>query len=170
VCPSLRPCPVAPAVPVAPSVPVALGLRGADILGRVADEGSLRAAHADADSVLRLARDLIALPSRAGLDDYGPVIDTVTAWLRSRGLPAVVLPGGTGVTCPITGAHPGPRWVLDACLDTAPFGDEDAWTRPPTSAAVHDGWLHGRGSIVSIPAVQAAHHAAVLALTAGADR
>jgi succinyl-diaminopimelate desuccinylase len=35
--------------------------------------------------------------------------------------------------------------VLDACLDTAPFGDETAWTYPPTSATVADGWLWGRG-------------------------
>jgi succinyl-diaminopimelate desuccinylase len=36
--------------------------------------------------------------------------------------------------------------VLDACLDTAPFGDEHAWTHPPTSAVIEDGWLWGRGS------------------------
>jgi succinyl-diaminopimelate desuccinylase len=46
----------------------------------------------------------------------------------------------------VTGAGPGPRYVLDACLDTAPFGDESAWRRPPTSAVIADGWLHGRGS------------------------
>jgi succinyl-diaminopimelate desuccinylase len=38
------------------------------------------------------------------------------------------------------------RFVLDACLDTAPFGDEAAWTYPPTSGEIVDGWLHGRGS------------------------
>jgi succinyl-diaminopimelate desuccinylase len=36
--------------------------------------------------------------------------------------------------------------VLDACLDTAPFGDETAWTYPPTSGEITGGWLHGRGS------------------------
>lgn len=36
--------------------------------------------------------------------------------------------------------------MLDACLDTAPFGDETVWTYPPTSGEIVDGWLHGRGS------------------------
>jgi succinyl-diaminopimelate desuccinylase len=36
--------------------------------------------------------------------------------------------------------------VLDACLDTAPFGDEAAWTYPPASGQIIRGWLHGRGS------------------------
>jgi acetylornithine deacetylase/succinyl-diaminopimelate desuccinylase-like protein len=36
--------------------------------------------------------------------------------------------------------------VLDACLDTAPFGDEAAWTYPPASGQITGGWLHGRGS------------------------
>jgi succinyl-diaminopimelate desuccinylase len=31
-------------------------------------------------------------------------------------------------------------------LDTAPFGDEAAWTFPPTSGEISDGWMHGRGS------------------------
>ena len=35
---------------------------------------------------------------------------------------------------------------MDACLDTAPFGDEAAWTYHPTSGEIADGWLHGRGS------------------------
>lgn len=51
-----------------------------------------------------------------------------------------------GLTSEIRGAGPGPRWVLDACLDTAPFGDEQVWTYPPTSPVVKDGWLWGRGS------------------------
>ena len=36
--------------------------------------------------------------------------------------------------------------MLDACLDTAPFGDESAWRQSPTSGVTADGWLHGRGS------------------------
>ena len=50
------------------------------------------------------------------------------------------------LTCEISGERPGPRYVLDACLDTAPFGDEAAWTYPPLSGKITDGWLHGRGS------------------------
>lgn len=50
------------------------------------------------------------------------------------------------LACEVAGGRPGPRFVLDACLDTAPFGDEAAWTFPPTSGQIAGGWLHGRGS------------------------
>jgi succinyl-diaminopimelate desuccinylase len=50
------------------------------------------------------------------------------------------------LTCQVPGGRPGSRFVLDACLDTAPFGDEAAWTYPPASGVIADGWLHGRGS------------------------
>ena len=104
----------------------------------------------DLDSVVAMTRDLVRIPSRGGIDSYDGVIDYVETWLTDHHLPAKVLtdPSGAtiGLTCEIRGAHAGPRWVLDACLDTAPFGDEGAWTHPPTSAAVEDGWLWGRGS------------------------
>ncbi|MFE0023592.1 M20 family metallopeptidase [Amycolatopsis sp. NPDC059021] len=110
----------------------------------------LAAAKQDQDSVLALTRELVAIPSRGGIDPYDGVLDTVRAWLSDHGLDTKTLTDATGapvgLTCEIRGAHPGPRWVLDACLDTAPFGDADAWTYPPTSATVADGWLHGRGA------------------------
>ena len=110
----------------------------------------LAAAKEDHESVIELTRDLVTIPSRGGVDPYDPVLGRVTAWLTSRHLPATVLTDKTdaivGLTCEIAGSRPGPRWVLDACLDTAPFGDETAWTYPPTSAAIADGWLWGRGS------------------------
>src|SRR5262249_17056371 len=60
------------------------------------------------------------------------------------------------------------RYVLDACLDTAPFGDEAAWAHPPTSGEIADGWLHGRGSSDSkAGAAIFAHIAARLRDTAG---
>lgn len=110
----------------------------------------LAAARDDHDSVIELTRDLVTIPSRGGIDPYDPVLDRVSTWLTSRGLPVTVLKDKTdatvGLACAIAGTRPGPRWVLDACLDTAPFGDEHAWTHPPTSAIIEDRWLHGRGS------------------------
>ncbi|MCP3805019.1 M20 family metallopeptidase [Allokutzneria sp. A3M-2-11 16] len=133
----------------------------------------LGAAHDDFDSVVGLTRELIALPSRGGVDPYEPVLDAVRDWLRARGLSATVLTDDTGepvgLTCAIQGARPGPRWVLDACLDTAPFGDEAAWTHPPASAIVHNGWLYGRGSADSKSGVAIFCHIAVR-LAAMADR
>ncbi|TDV44197.1 M20 family metallopeptidase [Actinophytocola oryzae] len=108
------------------------------------------AATQDHESVIELTRDLVTIPSRGGIDPYEPILDSTSDWLAQHHLPTAVLKDDTGaavgLTCEIKGAHPGPRWVLDACLDTAPFGDEHAWTHSPTSAAIDDGWLHGRGS------------------------
>jgi len=60
----------------------------------------------------------------------------------------------------------GPRYVLDACLDTAPFGDETAWTYPPVSGEIEEGWLHGRGASDSKAGASIfAHIAARLART-----
>lgn len=109
-----------------------------------------RVARADQESVLELARDLVRIPSRGGVDPYDPVLECMASWLDAHGLECrhLVDPRGATVAlaCDVTGSGPGPRYVLDACLDTAPFGDESAWKLPPTSGEITDGWLHGRGS------------------------
>jgi succinyl-diaminopimelate desuccinylase len=137
------------------------------------DEVTALAAREDHASVLELARDLVQIPSRGGIDPYDPVLDCMASWLDARGLECRRLAGPGGATvalaCEVTGARPGPRYVLDACLDTAPFGDEAAWKQFPVSAAIVDGWLHGRGS--SDSKVGAAIFAHVLArLELAADR
>jgi succinyl-diaminopimelate desuccinylase len=108
------------------------------------------AALEDRASVLELARDLVRIPSRGGIDPYDPVLDCMASWLDAHRLSCRLLtgPGGAAVAlaCEVSGAAPGPRYVLDACLDTAPFGDQAAWKHPPTSGVTADGWLHGRGS------------------------
>ena len=112
--------------------------------------GALQAALEDHDSVLKLTRDLVRIPSRAGTDSYGPVLECMSAWLTEHGLTPrrLAAPGRETVAlvCAVDGGLRGPRYVLDACLDTAPFGDEAAWTYPPVSAAIDGGWLHGRGT------------------------
>ncbi|MGP4104396.1 M20 family metallopeptidase [Nonomuraea sp. KM90] len=110
----------------------------------------VRAARQDHDSVVELTRELVRVPSRGGIDAYEPVLEHMVSWLAAHDLPCARLAGPDGgpvaLVCEVSGADTGPRYVLDACLDTAPFGDEAAWTHPPTSAEVQDGWLHGRGS------------------------
>jgi succinyl-diaminopimelate desuccinylase len=117
---------------------------------RTAPAELLTTAREDHDSVIELTRQLVRVPSRGGIDPYDPVLDVVRTWLHERTLPTTVLsdPSGTtmGLCCEIGGAQPGPRWVLDTCLDTAPFGDESAWTHPPASAHIKDGWMWGRGT------------------------
>ncbi len=107
-------------------------------------------AREDRDSVVGLIRELVRIPSRAGTDPYGLVLGYMSSWLAGHGMLPRRLSGPGGETvalvCEITGGRPGPRYVLDACLDTAPFGDEAAWSYPPASGKIAGGWLHGRGS------------------------
>jgi succinyl-diaminopimelate desuccinylase len=111
---------------------------------------TLQAARDDHAAVVRLTRELVRVPSRGGIDSYDPVLGCMAAWLGKHGLSCRRLAGPGGVTvalmCEVRGGRPGPRYVLDACLDTAPFGDEAAWTYPPVSGEIIGGWLHGRGS------------------------
>jgi succinyl-diaminopimelate desuccinylase len=110
---------------------------------------ALQAAREDHDAVVKLTRELVRIPSRGGIDPYEGVLDYMSAWLAEHGLPWRRLAGSDGaavaLACEVTGPRPGPRYVLDACLDTAPFGDETAWTYPPASGEITGGWMHGRG-------------------------
>ncbi|WP_405775680.1 M20 family metallopeptidase [Streptomyces sp. NBC_01538] len=101
-------------------------------------------------SVVELAQELIRRPSRAGIDDYGPVLGVLEDWLTTRGLPHRRLHGDSnalvGLLVEIPGGRPGKWWTLDACVDTAPYGDESAWSFPPASGDIEAGWLLGRGA------------------------
>ncbi|WP_194838587.1 M20 family metallopeptidase [Nocardia sp. XZ_19_369] len=108
------------------------------------------AAKHDHDSVLALTRALVAIPSRGGIDPYIPILEAVSDWLHEHGLEALPVRDARGLAlglaCEIRGGRPGPRWVLNACLDTAGFDNLTAWTYPPTDPVIDDGWLYGRGS------------------------
>lgn len=109
------------------------------------------AAQADRESVTSLVQALVRAPSRGGIDPYDRVAAVITDWLGSHQLVSRELHdettgGVAGIVCDVTGRHRGPRYVLDACVDTAPFGDPASWRYPPTSGAIENGWLHGRGS------------------------
>ncbi|MGI8646692.1 MAG: M20 family metallopeptidase [Mycobacteriales bacterium] len=125
----------------------------------------LAAAEEDHESVLDLTSALVRIPSRAGIDSSGPIVDVLSRWMHEHALPVELVRDGTGaavgLTAEIRGAYPGPRWVLDACLDSAPFGDEKAWTHSPTSGVVDNGWLWGRGSCDSKVAVAVFCHLAI---------
>jgi succinyl-diaminopimelate desuccinylase len=123
------------------------------------------AAEKDFQSVVSVIRDLVRIPTRGGLDTYDEIIDYVTRWLRDNGLSCRrlcdELTGQTlALVCDVVGAHPGPHYVLDACLDTAPFGDPSAWRYPPTSSVIDEGWLYGRGSADSKAAIAIFMHIA----------
>ncbi|GAB3173036.1 succinyl-diaminopimelate desuccinylase [Myceligenerans halotolerans] len=130
-------------------------------------------ANADVESVLDLARHLVRIPTRGGIDPYDDAVTLLREWMTARDLNPEVLRNETGapvaVTSRVQGSRPGPTWVLDACLDTAPFGDVDAWTHPPTSGVIEDGWLWGRGAADSKIAVSMFCHIAAR-LRTEADR
>ncbi|MFH8897667.1 M20 family metallopeptidase [Streptomyces coeruleorubidus] len=101
-------------------------------------------------SVVELAGELIRHPSRAGIDDHEPVLAVLEDWLARRGLPHRRLHDDArrpvALLVEIAGGRPGPWWALDACVDTAPYGDESAWSFPPDAGDVVDGRLRGRGA------------------------
>jgi succinyl-diaminopimelate desuccinylase len=126
-----------------------------------------QAAAPPVDSIVALAQRLVRIPSRGGEDDPEPILTTVHEWLVKRGVNATILHSPTGaplaVVGEVVGGRPGSTYCLDACIDTAPFGDPGTWTTPPTSAAVIDGVLLGRGAADSkIAAAIFAHLAAEL--------
>ncbi|MGI5341120.1 hypothetical protein ACQEVS_28840 [Streptomyces sp. CA-181903] len=127
-----------------------------------------QAAQARTASVVELAQELIRRPSRAGIDVYGPVLAVLEGWLAARRLPHRRLHDAAGdvvgLLVEIGGGRPGSWWTLDACVDTAPYGDETAWSFPPACGDVVDGWLRGRGAADSkLAAAMFCHIAADLA-------
>ena len=103
----------------------------------------------EADSIIDLTRQLVRLSSRAGIDPYEPIIALARTWLRAHKVPSTLLRHGkqtVGLVATVTGAAPGPVYMLNATLDTAGFGDESRWTDPPTSGRVRNGWMYGRGT------------------------
>lgn len=102
------------------------------------------------ESIVSLTRELVAIPSRGGEDSCEPMIEHVSTWLHNHGVAVSVLAADNGrpaaVVGEVVGAEAGPTYCLDACLDTAPFGDLAAWEHPPTEPHVEDGWLYGRGA------------------------
>jgi succinyl-diaminopimelate desuccinylase len=100
-------------------------------------------------SVVDLARMLIAVRSQGGIDPPDGVISVLSRWLAEHDLTPRTLSGEDGAPVGVSvdiGPGGGAHYCLNACLDTAPFGDRAAWTDPPTAGVVRDGWLSGRGA------------------------
>lgn len=118
----------------------------APLIGRC----TLDASSAVVRSVVELTMRLVKIPSRAEIDDPGPMFAELDAWLEAHGLTTEMVRSASGepvaLASRVSAPVEGPIYVLNAPVDTAPFGDESAWSRPPLSGEVADGWLHGRGA------------------------
>lgn len=102
-------------------------------------------------SIVELAQQLVRLPTRAGIDSCEPLFDLLRDWFGGRSIAVdLIRQPGTGMsigfTAEVSGRRPGPVYLLNATVDTAPFGDVSIWTGSPTSGDLRDGWLFGRGS------------------------
>lgn len=116
------------------------------------------------ESIVNLSAGLVRIRSRAGIDPPDQIIDFLGTWLQNEKVPVKVLreSGGepVGLYAHLRGREPGAAICLDACLDTAPFGDEEAWHHAPDSGLIENGWLFGRGSADSKTAVAIFSHLA----------
>jgi succinyl-diaminopimelate desuccinylase len=97
------------------------------------------------DAIVASVRALVACPSQGGIDPPDAVLEAGLAIAQGLGLDADVV-DGLALVVRIPGGRPGPTWVLDACIDTAPVGDPTAWTTDPFGGEIRDGWLMGRGT------------------------
>jgi succinyl-diaminopimelate desuccinylase len=101
-------------------------------------------------SIVDLARCLVRIPSQAGIDSSGSALSLIYDWLITHAVTTRYLNDPNGEPVAVLGevAMPtaGPTYCLNACIDTAPFGDLSTWAVPPASAEIVDGWLYGRGS------------------------
>ena len=99
----------------------------------------------DADAVLRLASDLVAIDSRSSVSNI-PVAERLQAALAGFDIARVDYTDGNGVAKRALVAHRGPRggYALSGHMDTVP---ETGWTDPPWTPRVADGVLHGLGSV-----------------------
>lgn len=101
------------------------------------------------NEIAALGQELVRIPSRAGIDDPSYIIGFIQDWLEDASLPVTLLRQEgrpVGLTTSVETDRAGPALCLDACIDTAPFGDEMAWGEPPTRGSIKDDKLWGRGS------------------------
>ncbi|TXL71066.1 M20 family metallopeptidase [Vineibacter terrae] len=124
------------------------------------------------DSIIDLASRLVSIPSRAGIDAVEPILDAASGWLEQQGLAPARLRDAQGrpvaLLVRLDGRAPGPAICLNACLDTAPFGDESRWRTSPSAGLVADGKLWGRGAADSKMGVSILAHVARFLTTSAA--
>ena len=115
--------------------------------------------------IVDLTQTLVQIPSQGGIDSALPICEALIDPLRKAGLDPQFLFSNddddeaeedvVGVIAEIQGQSPGPTYILDAVIDTAPVGNVDSWSssssHPLSGRIVMDTnnnkkLLYGRGS------------------------
>ncbi|MCC6791837.1 MAG: M20 family metallopeptidase, partial [Thermomicrobiales bacterium] len=101
------------------------------------------------DDIIKIASDLIAIPSQSGTELA--VMEFVDNWCALRGLQATLIardPARPNVIVSIGDAGAGPTIAMNGHLDTVPVSDPDSWRTGPFDPVVSDDGvrLFGRGS------------------------
>jgi len=101
-------------------------------------------------SIEKLASELVSVPSQAGIDSAEPVLHRMAAWLDAHALHPTFLTDHEGNNVALVAKCEAPigrpSICLNACLDTAPFGDANSWSFSPTDGSIVADRLRGRGS------------------------
>jgi succinyl-diaminopimelate desuccinylase len=118
-------------------------------------DGALVTNAADITSIVELLTALVRIASRGGIDACEPVLACVETWFAAHEIATRRIVGKDGEPLGLYAEVRGtaaprsawrPYYLLNATLDTASFGDVDAWSHAPLSAHVTDDWLYGRGA------------------------
>ncbi|MDQ4099667.1 MAG: M20 family metallopeptidase [Chloroflexota bacterium] len=101
------------------------------------------------DEIVRIASDLIGIPSPSGAE--ADVMAFVADWCEGRGLPHQIVAKDTqrpNVIVSVGDPAAGPTVVMNGHLDTVPVSDESAWWTGPFEPAMSDDRtkLFGRGA------------------------
>ena len=103
--------------------------------------------HIDEAEVVRLAQELVKIPSENPPGGEKRVAEFLGNYMRDMGLEVQVKdvePGRPNVIGVLRGAAEGPVILLNGHLDVVPAGD--GWTVDPYGGTIADGRLYGRGS------------------------
>lgn len=106
--------------------------------------------NANVDTMIELLGELVSHPSQGGIDSPLALLHVISNWLDAHGVGHHWLRGDNGAPLglwgEIEGQRRGPTYLLNACADTAPFGERAAWRYPPDRPTIEAGWMYGRGS------------------------
>jgi succinyl-diaminopimelate desuccinylase len=101
----------------------------------------------DAEEVIRLAQELVKIPSHYPGPGEGSVVDYLDQYLRSKGLRTHIHEGMSGRPNLIADVGQGTDGlIVEGHTDVVTPGDPARWSVPPYGGIIRDGQLFGRGA------------------------